>query len=720
MDPQMYMQPPPLNTLPQESKLVAYRNHNNNTPSRALSDAFSSFRLSPVQGTSSVARNVFVPEYPTNYYGPGTLLQQSNRSPPPVLTVNSQQVIQENVGGTTYFYQTNESVNPSGVHFSSSTTVGGESERMGAAAGYSSQFQIQQALNIGSLSSEQGETECLGASTSFTPQLFQVPQAHNIGTMSSEQGEMDRFGNRAAYASQNFQFTEGQKFGSMSTEQGGTDRLGATSSFIPQQLFQVPQTHNMAGGMSSEQGLIRTGPPYPAGVEPTVYYTWSVCSTPQGLRPMFYMPEAIRAELFQRNEELYMHPNALVYPDLPENIEMYSELIPLETLSPHLIATSYKATHRQSSEYYAIRRLHSYATKPCKRFDLWKNIDHPNVIRLNEYFTTKSFGDNSMVLVYDYHPGSVTLMNKYLIGASNVNEASGAYHDPFSSDPDAPRPYSHQKNAMLRAVACGTLLPEAVIWSILVQLTAAIRTVHTAGLACRTLDPTKVVMTGYRVRIAWCGVADALHPTDVDIYQAQQDDLTALGHLALYLACRTVHCENLVTSIELVNRTYSQDLKHLIVYLLSPQHRLVTDLMPMIGARFYTQIEAFERRADVFDNQMAKELDNGRLLRILFKFAFINERPEFNNDLQWAETGNRYLLKLFRDYMFHAVSLDGRPWMDYAHIVYCLNQLDSGTSNKVDMLSRDGRSILVVTFAELKYCLEQTFDELMNAAAPLL
>ncbi|XP_050683906.1 PAN2-PAN3 deadenylation complex subunit PAN3 isoform X5 [Leptidea sinapis] len=667
MDPQMYMQPPPLNTLPQESKLVAYRNHNNNTPSRALSDAFSSFRLSPVQGTSSVARNVFVPEYPTNYYGPGTLLQQSNRSPPPVLTVNSQQVIQENVGGTTYFYQTNESVNPSGVHFSSSTTVGalptsdiGESERMGAAAGYSSQFQIQQALNIGSLSSEQGETECLGASTSFTPQLFQVPQAHNIGTMSSEQG--------------------------------GTDRLGATSSFIPQQLFQVPQTHNMAGGMSSEQGL----------------------------RPMFYMPEAIRAELFQRNEELYMHPNALVYPDLPENIEMYSELIPLETLSPHLIATSYKATHRQSSEYYAIRRLHSYATKPCKRFDLWKNIDHPNVIRLNEYFTTKSFGDNSMVLVYDYHPGSVTLMNKYLIGASNVNEASGAYHDPFSSDPDAPRPYSHQKNAMLRAVACGTLLPEAVIWSILVQLTAAIRTVHTAGLACRTLDPTKVVMTGYRVRIAWCGVADALHPTDVDIYQAQQDDLTALGHLALYLACRTVHCENLVTSIELVNRTYSQDLKHLIVYLLSPQHRLVTDLMPMIGARFYTQIEAFERRADVFDNQMAKELDNGRLLRILFKFAFINERPEFNNDLQWAETGNRYLLKLFRDYMFHAVSLDGRPWMDYAHIVYCLNQLDSGTSNKVDMLSRDGRSILVVTFAELKYCLEQTFDELMNAAAPLL
>ena len=40
---------------------------------------------------------------------------------------------------------------------------------------------------------------------------------------------------------------------------------------------------------------------------------------------------------------------------------------------------------------------------------------------------------------------------------------------------------------MLRAVASGALLPEAVLWSLLVQLTAALRAVHTAGLACRYL-----------------------------------------------------------------------------------------------------------------------------------------------------------------------------------------------------------------------------------------
>lgn len=41
------------------------------------------------------------------------------------------------------------------------------------------------------------------------------------------------------------------------------------------------------------------------------------------------------------------------------------------------------------------------------------------------------------------------------------------------------------------------------------------------------------------------------------------------------------------------------------------------------------------------------------------------------------------MLKLFRDYLFHSVSDDGRPWLDHAHIVQCLNKLDAGTLEKV-------------------------------------
>lgn len=54
-----------------------------------------------------------------------------------------------------------------------------------------------------------------------------------------------------------------------------------------------------------------------------------------------------------------------------------------------------------------------------------------------------------------------------------------------------------------------------------------------------------------------------------------------------------------------------------------------------------------------------------------------------NMDASWSETGDRYMLKLFRDYLFHSVSEDGRPWLDQAHLTHCLNQLDGGTNAKV-------------------------------------
>lgn len=65
------------------------------------------------------------------------------------------------------------------------------------------------------------------------------------------------------------------------------------------------------------------------------------------------------------------------------------------------------------------------------------------------------------------------------------------------------------------------------------------------------------------------------------------------------------------------------------MYLLSNQQRkTVTDLMPMIGARFYTQLDGLQVRTDVMENEIAKEMENGRLFRLLVKLGTINERPE--------------------------------------------------------------------------------------------
>ena len=44
-------------------------------------------------------------------------------------------------------------------------------------------------------------------------------------------------------------------------------------------------------------------------------------------------------------------------------------------------------------------------------------------------------------------------------------------------------------------------------------------------------------------------------------------------------------------------------------------------------------------------------------------------------DPEWSETGDRYLLKLFRDYLFHQVTETGSAWIDFAHIVSVLNKV---------------------------------------------
>ena len=47
----------------------------------------------------------------------------------------------------------------------------------------------------------------------------------------------------------------------------------------------------------------------------------------------------------------------------------------------------------------------------------------------------------------------------------------------------------------------------------------------------------------------------------------------------------------------------------------------------------------------------------------------------YQMDPTWSETGDRYMLKLFRDYLFHQVDENGGPWIDQAHMVQCLNKV---------------------------------------------
>lgn len=87
-------------------------------------------------------------------------------------------------------------------------------------------------------------------------------------------------------------------------------------------------------------------------------------------------------------------------------------------------------------------------------------------------------------------------------------------------------------------------------------------------------------------------------------------------------------------------------------------------------------------------------------------------------DPSWSETGDRYLLKLFRDYVFHQVDEQGDPIVDLAHVIVSLNKLDAGLNENVRLMSRDEQSCLVVSFKDLKACAEAAFRELTRHKRP--
>ncbi|XP_071949670.1 PAN2-PAN3 deadenylation complex subunit pan3-like [Antedon mediterranea] len=483
------------------------------------------------------------------------------------------------------------------------------------------------------------------------------------------------------------------------------ENIGGTTYFYTEQ--QLAQEANQLSGL-----VLPNFHMYPSVPAHIAYMK----QKPQG--PSFFMGEDIKVDILHRHLVTLAQIDPTEHPDIPQEVDKYHTLYPLEGTpkgpmdknSTFGYSTQcFKAVNSKDNKTYCLRRVIGFKVANSQWMtlvDMWKKLQHSNVVSLREVFTTKAFGEHSMVFVHDYHPGAMTLMQRH-------------FHHKGRN--------SFMKNRNGPRVPHG-ILPENLLWTYIVQISSTIRSIHAAGLACRVIDPRKVLITARnRLRLNCVGIFDVLtynsnqgNPITV-IPHYQQEDLMAFGRMVLALACNSLdglHRDQMHSSLELVTINYSSDLKNLILYLLTPQGRpkSINDIMPMIGARFYTQLDAAYMRSDSVEEELAKEVQNGRLFRLITKLGVINERPEFNGDPSWSETGDRYLLKLFRDYLFHQVNETGAPWIDMAHIVQCLNKLDAGVPEKVCLMARDEQNVLVVSYKDLKHCFENTFEEVLHAS----
>lgn len=307
-----------------------------------------------------------------------------------------------------------------------------------------------------------------------------------------------------------------------------------------------------------------------------------------------------------------------------------------------------------------------------------------------EAFTTRDFNDSSLVFVHSYHPLSKTLAEHHF--------------------PATPSRFS-------RIVP----VAEKVLWSYLVQLSSALKVIHKAKLAARCIDISKVILTDKnRIRLSACSIFDVIHfEAHRRVEDLQQEDFFNLGKLVLSIGTNTAprNMQDLRALLDQLGRNYSEELKERVAWLLSaPQsqyktaEQLIRDLAMHMDDVFVSSANAYDETI----NHLGRELENGRLVRLLAKLGTINERPEFDGDPNWSETEHRYTLKLFRDYVFHQVDAQGNPVLDLGHIISCLNKLDAGTEEKIYLTSRDHQSTFLVTYRELKKQIQSAFGDLQK------
>lgn len=424
-----------------------------------------------------------------------------------------------------------------------------------------------------------------------------------------------------------------------------------------------------------------------------------------------FIPNELREQLQRKNDATLQTIPRLA---LPDHVHVYHLLVPIDkSYDPTLktwtgVATTvYKAFSNIDGNPYAMRRVnHGFEISDELSFasiKRWKLVRSPNVVHVQDAFTTMAFGGESsqLIVVYDYYPNASTL--------SDYHKKTAWRTEPITED---------------------------ILWSYLVQLVSAITAIHAKGLAARrSVDINKIIVTSKnRIRLSGCAVSDILAANlqepgdDVDKLSSnaenmaalQRRDIALLGQVMIDLCAYTLPqalrqgllSELLKLIATLLSCNFLQELLQVLNLLNddSPEFDLDAFTSRHLTAKMMTVLNASQDATDYMEAQLTLELENARLFRLMAKLNFVIDRPEQQKD--WLENGPKYIVKLFRDYIFLQYDDYGKPVVDLARVLSNLNKLDAGIDEKFLLVSRDEKQCIIVSYKEIRDTIDSLFRNL--------
>mmetsp|Transcript_23714 Transcript_23714/g.25344 ORF Transcript_23714/g.25344 Transcript_23714/m.25344 type:complete len:608 (-) Transcript_23714:217-2040(-) len=350
-------------------------------------------------------------------------------------------------------------------------------------------------------------------------------------------------------------------------------------------------------------------------------------------------------------------------------------------------AATFQVVNRDDGHLYCLRRFDNVKSVNPKIastvMEQWASIEHPGIATLHQCFVAQ----RAVFFVHQYIPGTQSFLQ----------------------------------------VANPTTLSEPVIWSAICQMVTVIRRVHGARLALRTLDlrHTLLQMDALRLRVFLncLGIVDALeYESRKSLHELQAEDMRNFGRWILSIVTGTnitisTDPQTLQNCERYCMQNYSRELRHFILTLIRSQNPpSILDVSRALSGRLMDELDSTQLSLLRTEKALSGEYESGRALRLLLKLGFVNERPENGANRRWSQSGDCYVLTLFRDYVFHQADGAGNPVMDLGHVVTALNKLDAADEEKIVLSSRDGKSLMVVSYADVARCLDSTYNELCSGS----
>lgn len=423
-----------------------------------------------------------------------------------------------------------------------------------------------------------------------------------------------------------------------------------------------------------------------------------------------FIPNDLRENITKRNEAALQ---SLGHLSLPDHVGRYHSLVPIDTTFDLVSkvygkpTSVYKVLSNVDGYLYALRRtdLGSLAQLTSEQAFInvkkWKRLTNPNVVRLKDAFTSVSFDSQEpcLCLAYDYYPLSNTLQEQHITRKLGVK---------------------------LEAIT------EQLLWTYLIQLVGALISIHKEGLhAGLTLSTSKVIVTNKnRIRLAAVCMDDILNHDELEelaktegkqklTTDLQRTDVALLGQLMTELTStmlptflRGKFDETFENRLKSSSKSCSDEWIEVLKVLNEPDEDFaLTDFYTKyLSLRALQVLNGSQDQADFYEGHLLSEVENGRLFRLLAKLTSVIDQPDSDAELG----GNAFVLKLFRDFVFHARDESGKPALDLSRILVNLNKLDVGVDEKILLVSSEEDTCMIVTYKEVKDILELSFRSLFR------